>query len=350
MSIKKAINSFLQGIYVVFSTLIAIGAILLIIATITLIGANLDYDRSTLVFLVAVIFIIIFYLWRNRGRIFKAKNKNSSSYLLFEIMRLLVGSVFFFVFVINMGGKSMRNNKIDVQQTEEVILYTDSTDLGVNKYYLSQQTWKDFNRNKHSLPFKVDYENVLKSKKNRDNLKGYYRGDHIVFWNSFYKGLSDNDKPLIEGLAQTFFEYQKNMKMSRRDFAELMITAIQDIPYTLILNRNCLNSDIKPCVGNVRMGLFAPAEFISSLNGDCDTRTVLLYTLLSRFNYDVVILNSIEYEHSILGLQIPSSGKFKVHNRKKYYFVETTSRRNPIGFLHSQFSNIAYWDVVLATN
>ncbi len=50
------------------------------------------------------------------------------------------------------------------------------------------------------------------------------------------------------------------------------------------------------------MGVYAPVEFVSNLRADCDTRTVMIYTLLSRFNYDVAILNSEKYRHSVLGL------------------------------------------------
>jgi len=349
--IKKAINNFLQSIYVLLSSLIAIGAILLIIFIVIVVAANVNYNQITLIFFGGAVFLALFYLLKNRKKIFKTNtNKNSSGFLLFEILRLVVSSIFFFIIILNLGSKFHKNTIAVKDETEEVILYIDSTETKVDKYYLSHQKWRDFNRKKHKLPFRIDYNNVVKSNANKDKLKVSYKGDHIVFWNKFYKGIINHDKPLIEDLAQTFFEYQKEKKMNRKDFAELIISAIQDIPYVLVSNEDCEQEEFRPCVGNIRMGLFAPAEFISNLKGDCDTRTILLYSLLSRFNYDVVILNSIQYEHSILGLQIPSSGKFKLHKRKKYYFVETTSKRNPIGYLPRDYSNIAYWDVVMTTN
>jgi hypothetical protein len=89
---------------------------------------------------------------------------------------------------------------------------------------------------------------------------------------------------------------------------------------------------------------------VSSLKGDCDTRTVLLFTLLSRFNYDIAILNSVDYQHSVLGINIPSTGKFKSYRFKKYYFIETTAKGCPIGYLHKDFSDINKWDFALIHN
>ncbi len=260
---------------------------------------------------------------------------------------IVIASFFFCVLALHVFTKQEKSSKSEMISSEDVTLIVDTTAQGIDKYYVSHQSWMDFDRKQHRLPFKVDFNNVLLSKKNRNKLEIPFRGDHLHFWGTFYNNLANHDRPLVEGLAQTFYEYQKGKNMGRREFAELMITAIQDIPYSLILSDKCGMEDAKSCVGNVKMGLYAPAEFIAYLDGDCDTRTVLLFTLLSRFQYDVAILNSTEYRHSILGLQINSTGKYKSYKRRKYYFVETTSRQNPIGYLHPDYSELDHWDVVL---
>lgn len=277
------------------------------------------------------------------------KTINNILQLLYGIFSGITVIVLFFVcaFLLKVFVKKDKPPKTGKTKSEKVVINEDSTNQGIHKYYLSHQSWTDFNGKQHELPFKVGYQNVLRSAKNRKDLRLFYNGDHIRYWGTFYRNLADHDQPLVEELARTFFDYQKGKNMSRLEFAELMITAIQDIPYTLILSRACSPEDRKPCVGNVKSGLYAPAEFVANLSGDCDTRTVLLFTLLSRFKYDVAILNSVFYKHSILGLHINSTGKYKTYKRRKYYFVETTTRRNPIGYLHPEYSETNYWDVVL---
>ncbi|WP_138658258.1 hypothetical protein [Maribacter algarum] len=307
---------------------------------------NMRLNRNLLLLLTVLIIMLFSYFWKRRKKL--TGQKISSSVLFFEILKL--GIVIAIFSIVSFGLKNQFGTTFSLVETEKVdetiTLITDSTATGISKYYLSQQTWKDFNRKKHSLPFKVNYMDVLKAHKNRNS----FAITSEFSWGIFYKHLVDHDTPLIEALSLSFYNYQKESNMSRRDFAELIISSIQDIPYNLILSDECKETDIKPCFGNIKLGVYAPAEFVSSLRADCDTRTVLIYTILSRFNYDVAILNSEKYLHSVIGLNIPSTGKYKTHNTKKYYFVETTARGCPIGYLPNDVSNISYWKFALIHN
>ncbi len=342
MNIKRAFNTFLQFVYKLFAGVLTIAAIILIIGVLIAFGFNLVHNKFILYFLGAVALFLLFYVRKNYNKISEDENKNTSFQILKELFKLSLG-IFLFCFIVVSIGKGKIVNTTLEETSELVSLVIDSSKVPVQKYYKSTQTWRDFNRNTHRLPFKIDYSNVETSKNNREA----FRITNRFSWGPFYKYLADNDKPLVEVLAQTFFNYQKEKQMNRLEFAELIITAIQDIPYNLILHDVCKTTDVQPCYGNIHMGLHAPAEFISNLRGDCDTRTVLLFTLLSRFNYDVAILNSVEYRHSVLGLNIPARGKFKRYNNKKYYFIETTAKGCPIGYLDPQFTKIEFWNVVL---
>ena len=60
------------------------------------------------------------------------------------------------------------------------------------------------------------------------------------------------------------------------------------------------------------------------------------------------MLNSLEYKHSILGINLPYKyGSFKVFNNKKYYLWETTSMGYRPGDLSIEYSNLNNWEVVL---
>ena len=83
-----------------------------------------------------------------------------------------------------------------------------------------------------------------------------------------------------------------------------------------------------------------------SLNGDCDTRTLLLYTMLSYYNYDVALLSSEFYGHSILGINLPFEGKKYFYNNQEYTLWETTLLVKP-GLIPNQISNTNNWRISL---
>jgi hypothetical protein len=136
---------------------------------------------------------------------------------------------------------------------------------------------------------------------------------------------------------------------------------VQSIDYVLILEQNCndpsnlqsqqfiemRNSGIS-CDGLAPFGLKTPLQFLSNLKGDCDTRTLLLYTIFKHYNYNVAIINSEYYLHSMLGLDLPGvKGVFKVYNGVKYYFWETTNKGFRIGELPRENGNVNYWNIKL---
>ncbi len=368
MTFKKQFNNFLRFVYRVLSGIILLASILLLICIAIVVLFNFKYDISVVVFLSIVLIGIISFLIIKRRAANKREYQNQSWFFIKEILRIAVVLVVFSLFVINLQlpDPIIEKKEDGMVETEEVVLYTDSTQVVHEQYYQSRQTWYDFRRRKHSMKFRVDYDSVVKSKENRESIKwtdfrkitktiSDDKTKPPIFklsysWGKLYKDLTDHDKSLIEDLASEFYNYQLENKMNRREFAELMITAIQDIPYGLVLTDSCKVDKIKPCIGNIKFGLFAPAEYVSNLHGDCDTRTVILYTLLSRFNYDVAILSSKEYLHSMLGLNIPATGKYKKYKHKKYYFIETTSRGWTVGTLPKKFSNIDNWKIVLMHN
>lgn len=135
---------------------------------------------------------------------------------------------------------------------------------------------------------------------------------------------------------------------------------VQDIPYILILEGSCdkddynhnfieefLNSCNACCKGNVYAGVQTPAQLMYDLKADCDSRTLLLYCIFDYFNYNVCILNSDLYSHSILGLAIPGTGLYKEFNGYKYYTWETTSPGFKLGQLDNNMQIMYYWKVAL---
>ena len=49
----------------------------------------------------------------------------------------------------------------------------------------------------------------------------------------------------------------------------------------------------------------------------------------------------------MLGINVPSRGKYKIVKGKKYFFSETTAQGLKIGFLPPEWNNISKWYVAL---
>ena len=337
-------NGCFVGFPRLFSGFMAVLATIFLIIVLIFLTYEVKIKGISLLVLTASSLFVLRYIWK------KVKRKSASNKEVFKgvfsdflrtILVFVVFSIVMTVLIINTGYKIEEDTtgKEDTSKTEVV-----TTENGNEvRYIVNKQYWKDFDRNSHQMDFKIAESSVVKSKKNRRN----YRYTRNFSWGSFYKHMADHDRTLLEHLYKSFDKLQKVKKLSRKKFAELIITSIQDIEYNYIKSTPCNGNEDYPCVGNVRLGIFAPAEFSANLQGDCDSRTVLLFVLLRKFNYKVAILNSDEYRHSVLGISLPSQGKYKVYNRRKYYFVETTAKGCPIGYLPPKVSNTRYWDFVL---
>jgi hypothetical protein len=155
----------------------------------------------------------------------------------------------------------------------------------------------------------------------------------------------DADKLVV--LQDSLQEIADTRNLNRSEFASFLVSFVQDIPYEFVLPEACNGSEQKPCNGNIMYGLYSPAEFVYQLKGDCDTRTVLLYTLLENFGFDAVILISREYEHSMLGIDLPMAGDYITSNGRNYFFWETTNVGWMPGTIPPEMNNTDYWKVAL---
>lgn len=343
MSKNQKPNGCFVGFQRLFSGLMAVLVTIFLITVLIFLTYKVKIKGISLLVLTASSFFVLRYVWK------KVKRKSSSNKEVFKgvfsdflrtVLVFIVFSIVISILMENAGHKI----KLDTTSKEDTSKTEVTTEDGKEvRYIVNKQYWKDFDRNSYQMDFKIAESSVIKSKKNRRN----YRYTRNFSWGSFYKHMADHDRTLLKNLYESFDKLQKEKKLSRRKFAELIITSIQDIEYNYIKSTPCDGNEDYPCVGNVRLGIFAPAEFGANLQGDCDSRTVLLFVLLRKFNYKVAILNSDEYRHSVLGISLPAQGKYKVYNRRKYYFVETTAKGCPIGYLPPKVSNTRYWDFVL---
>jgi hypothetical protein len=255
------------------------------------------------------------------------------------------------------------NLKIETNRTftaEEKITKTHVVeDLDTIPVYSSNRNWKDNYGNEYTTDLSVrerDYHRL------KDHIENYKPRGGGYFWGVLYKYIEKNDGPSLDLVMDAFTEINEQHHLNRMEFAEMVVTCIQDIPYSLVFQDNCKSPDLyeesirriledcpECCIGNIKYGIQNPVSFIKNLKGDCDTRTVLIYSILKHFNYDIAIANSEFYRHSIIGLNIPASGLHKIHNGKKYVLWETTAKYFEIGYLSPNFNDVTHWNIILTS-
>lgn len=225
--------------------------------------------------------------------------------------------------------------------------------------YKSNRVWKDNYGNNYSSSLAVRESDFIRL---RDKVSDFRPAPGGNFWGKLYDYIDRNDTPALDLVIQSFDEIHRSKQLNQMEFAEMIVSCVQDIPYSFVFQgeclepssyedsiRNILENCPQCCIGNVAYGIQNPISFLQNLKGDCDTRTVLIYSLLKHYNYDVAILNSDFYRHSIIGINLPAQGVSKLYYGKKYIVWETTGKYFTPGQLPSNFSDINHWEVILTS-
>jgi len=225
-------------------------------------------------------------------------------------------------------------------------------------------SWTSLSGEKYQMPFHVCQETYLQSIASREAMLfpaeemsdiGYAR---YMYTQLLQDGTFPSDE-LLDGYRKII----RDNKLNYGQALNLIISSIQEIPYTLVINEKCpfrLNGVTyentcapipsgQGCCGNIQpFGIFSPTEFLYHEAGDCDTRTVFAYAVLSELGFDVTIING--EEHSMLGVYLPKappSGSDFVRSPlgKKYYVWELTGKDWELGVKPDV--NLDYWEIVL---
>jgi len=248
--------------------------------------------------------------------------------------------------------------KPDVVDNEEEKLDTLIKILKNDTLISHFRSWRDYDDNLYEGSYFVklsSYQNAKSFKKNLQiigNSPDEY--DKILF------SLKENDRAQLNGLYELFDSLKIKNQLGSILFAKMVVSFVQDIPYTLVLTENCdpnlysdnfikeyLSSNGAKCDGYQKFGINTPVEFLASLKGDCDTRTLLLYTILSHYNYDIALFSSEVYGHSIIGINLPMEGLSYNFQNRKYILWETTAPNMKPGILPTEISNTNNWRISL---
>lgn len=239
-------------------------------------------------------------------------------------------------------------------------IYSKEKDTIAVTYLKHNLKWNDNNQNPHQalLLVRKDYFNIANIKRNQleinsNNFRDYYH--------QIYSNLINQNKSFLDSVAKEYSRIGKTENLNRQQFADMVVTSIQNIPYYLVHDLSHREADLKyggfiseyhqtgkPCLDKIKFGVQAPVEFIGNFKGDCDTRSLFLFHVLSKFGYNVVMLGSEQYSHCIIGISGNYSGDFVSYNGLKYYVWETTATGFTPGNISPECGNMRYWVVELA--
>lgn len=153
---------------------------------------------------------------------------------------------------------------------------------------------------------------------------------NVLFWRNLYRYLLSKNTDRIENLIKRFTEIRDREKMDNRLLLECILTFVQNLKYK------------RP---GGTLDVLAQPNALYRKFGDCDTKSLLLVTILEHLGYDTVIYYSSYYSHVMAGIYMNGSGEYKKIDGKKYYFVETTYPGWKPGTLPPDFKNTRYWEV-----
>jgi len=271
-------------------------------------------------------------------------------FLLVRALSLLVviGFVFFISFITDILDNNSNSKTNKVTKVKKKVKKTVKSD----KIISNPIKWYDSKNYYYSTNLKISYNDYLKSIRNRDN-----KVRTVSSFSALYSAIYNSDKLDLDLVYKELDFIRKDRNLSKKKFAEIVVAMVQHMPYSFVVDKPCSTiSDLSyrnmirqgtECEDGVKAGLYTPLELVKKMKGDCDSRTLFIYTVLKKFNYDVVILNSDLYAHSIIGLNIPSQGRYKYHKGNRYYTWETTNKGWSLGVLPPDCSDIKYWYVVL---
>jgi hypothetical protein len=220
--------------------------------------------------------------------------------------------------------------------------------------------WNDFQPRNYRSDYTTSTLLYEDSRRLHSKWNNVYIDNELEFWHDLYNDFYQKDSNKLDSLVG-FFNYERMRKgLNVVETAEMVTTFIQEIPYVLVHDGSCAeatsqggfiqeyHSEGKPCLENVVGGVQSPYEFIHDLKGDCDTRSLLAYSILTKMGVASSVWVSREYGHSILGVAVPvNSSNFIKVNGMRHFAVELTAKGFRIGMISPEHTDMDNWNVVL---
>jgi hypothetical protein len=227
-------------------------------------------------------------------------------------------------------------------------------------------TWWDFIQHKYHINYTTSATRYFESTQyHEEQFQQINATNNLQFYSQLYRKLDLNDVQKLDSIVAKLQENARRKHLNALQTAEMVCTFVQEIPYFLVHDFSCKqavaksNSDFmveyhrskKPCLPNVPGGVQSPYEFMHNLKGDCDTRSLLAFTLLRSMGIPSSVWISEAYGHSVLGVALPmGSGFYKEINGVRHYAVELTAKGFRLGMISPEQQVQNNWDIALFLN
>lgn len=119
---------------------------------------------------------------------------------------------------------------------------------------------------------------------------------NVLFWQNLYRYLYNKNKTRITNLVRVFRDLKRSEKLSDSKLFETILSFVQSLKYK------------RP---GGPLDVLTQPEALYRKFGDCDTKSLLLITLLNNLGYDTVIYYSGYYSHAMAGVYLNGSGEYK---------------------------------------
>lgn len=222
--------------------------------------------------------------------------------------------------------------------------------------------WKDYDNYPYAITLTVSARAIREATMRHNNAEIPMYGNSLA---PVYRQMEFNDAGGLNRVFAAFDSLRRARRLGEKEFANMLVSCIQSVPYYLVLDQSCSadysNDEFitaylsactrECCIGDTRFGVRSPLEFLADLKGDCDTRALLIFTLLKKFNYNVALLTSDYYRHAMVAVSFDNGEKINglsmnINNRN-YYPWETTAAGFQAGQVPEANRNLSNWKIAL---
>jgi hypothetical protein len=240
----------------------------------------------------------------------------------------------------------------DIIQIDSIHSFIEDDSLKVDDRIQFEWMWSSFDDKKYQLLFQLNKNQVINASINRENSNNA--------GGTLYQELYEYDRKILQSMIEGYKAIIKNNNLDYYAALDMVVTSIQSIPYTLVLDSEGImykgewvkcpcqtafgyfkgNCSVMPngdgCCNDIEpWGVFSPVEFATRKTGDCDTRSLFAFTILKNLGFEVAVMGSRNEGHSVLGVKVPSipgdGRRGDELDAREYFLWELTSYGHRLG-------------------
>ena len=283
------------------------------------------------------------------------------SYLLSNWRRILygglgLGAILFILYLpIGWSNQEWNPRKVENRSYQPVVSSVSNSDQVVQVEKEGTDTlrntisWIGPQQEMYTVNFVLYEDDVSRSKSKRKAINQQIQ-ENQDFATVFQLALLDESQQ-VSSFLDGLDSIRSVNNMTDVYFQDVIVHLVQQIPYVQVMQESCNNVDFA-CVPYVKYGFYTPTEFLYHFRGDCDTKSLLLFSIFDHFNYDIALLGSLIYQHAMVAVpsdKVNLDYPIRIGN-DVFYPWESTASGWQVGQMPPTVDKLDYWDVLLIAN